>query len=539
MLVQKHRRPTPPPLAAPHSLGRRRHPASSSTDSSASSTASDSSTTSTESTRSTSSSSECAGSSAEGRVEERWKRRRRRSHREHVSPVLVASIAALVLLGLAGVVFLSTQSDDESAAGGASGASTRSSRTATRSSTASSSSSLDGTASATSTAPPRPSETVERSKATAWFPVDKVRGVNLGSLFVFEPWMAPTSWARLGCSSFDSEWPCIEAVGADVLQSKFEAHWSSFYNETDFVEMARLGLNTVRIPLGYWVFDSLIADGERFLAGSFKYLRQVASWAKAAGLYIILDLHGAPGSQTLGESFTGQKTDTAGFFTRANFERAYACLENWTTTAHTDEAFSNVVAIHVVNEPLKDTSTDLISTYYPGAQKAVRDAEAALNVTCGGTGPRECLSLQFMAKSWGSGDPTTSIDNLDRVSFDDHNYAQWIVDDANRSREGYLRYLCTNDRSSSMAPVVVGEWSLSTIGGGELEPASDGATDFFRRFAAAQIWAAEQGAGQIFWSWKNELGSAQWGYQEAVAAGYIPEDLSTLDGHVCDAYRSA
>jgi len=96
--------------------------------------------------------------------------------------------------------------------------------------------------------------------------------------------------------------------------------------------------------------------------------------------------------------------------------------------------------------------------------------------------------------------------------------AQWIIDDADRTREGYLRYLCTNTRSTSMAPVVVGEWSLSTIGGyvlsfllpldrlskssmlmwcfcsGELDPASDGAADFFRRFAAAQIWAAEQGA---------------------------------------------
>ncbi|GAA5850009.1 hypothetical protein JCM9279_004882 [Rhodotorula babjevae] len=493
MLAQKRSRPALPPLAAPYSLGRRRRPASSSTDSSSSpstSTASESSTTSTASTRSTSSSSSRSGSGTEARVEEQWKRRRRRSHPEHVSPALVASIAVLVLLALAGVAYLWLWSDETSAADAPSRASSRSSAAAARSSTLASFSGISRPASAapsTPSASPQPSETVERSKDTAWFPVDKVRGVNLGSLFVFEP---------LGCLSFDSEWPCVEALGADVLQSKFEAHWDSFYSEADFVEMVRLGLNTVRIPLGYWVVDSLIADGEHFLAGSFKYLRQVVLWAKAAGLYIILDLHGAPGSQTADESVTGHKTDSAGFFTSANHERAFECLKNWTTTAHTDPFL------------------------FERSRAAAQGRE-------------------IMATTWGAGDPTTSIDNSDRVSFDDHNYAQWIVDDADRTREGYLRYLCTNTRSTSMAPVVVGEWSLSTIGGGELDPSSDGATAFFRQFAAAQIWAAEQGAGQIFWSWKNELGSAQWGYKEAVAAGYIPEDLSTLDEHVCDAYRLA
>ncbi|BGP49638.1 hypothetical protein JCM10450v2_005540 [Rhodotorula kratochvilovae] len=384
-----------------------------------------------------------------------------------------------------------------------------------------------GSSTATATSA-QPSESVARTKDSAWFPVVKVRGVNLGSLFTFEP---------LGCTGYDSEWPCIEALGVDAVRSKFEEHWGGFYSETDFTEMARLGLNTVRIPLGYqradWTVDSLILEDEHFVPGSFKYLKQVAAWAKAAGLYIILDLHGAPGSQTKGESFTGHKTDSAGFLTVENYERAYECLKNWTTTAHTDEDFSTVVAIHVVNEPLQDASTDLVSAYYPGAQKAIRSAEAALNITCGGDGPRD-----YMATTWGAGDPTTSIDISDRVAYDDHNYAQWIVAESDRTREGYLKYLCTNTRSTGMAPVVVGEWSLSTIGGGELEASSDGAQEFFQQFAAAQIWAAEQGAGQIFWSWKHELGSAQWGYQEAVAAGYIPEDLSTLDGAICDAYRS-
>ena len=40
----------------------------------------------------------------------------------------------------------------------------------------------------------------------------------------------------------------------------------------------------------------------------------------------------------------------------------------------------------------------------------------------------------------------------------------------------------------------MGEWSLSTIGGGELDGESEGAREFFRKFASAQIHSAEKGA---------------------------------------------
>lgn len=83
----------------------------------------------------------------------------------------------------------------------------------------------------------------------AWIPVDKVRGVNLGGLFIMEPvssvhlvqlqksaeshpivacrrqWMAKDSWNSMGCSGFDSEWECNEARGMDEMQWKWENHW--------------------------------------------------------------------------------------------------------------------------------------------------------------------------------------------------------------------------------------------------------------------------------------------------------------------------
>ncbi|GAA6044344.1 hypothetical protein JCM8097_004580 [Rhodosporidiobolus ruineniae] len=424
--------------------------------------------------------------------------------------LLLAGTVGLALLLAALLAFNRPSSSSSSASPSTSPASKKSSSSAT----------ATGTNAASAAGP---TASVTPTKETAWMPVEKVRGVNLGSLFVFEP---------LGCAAYSSEWPCIEALGLDALQTKFEAHWGGFYNETDFQEMARVGVNTVRIPLGYWTVDSLIQDGEYFARGSMKYLTQVLGWAKAAGLYVILDLHAAPGVQVPNQSFTGREMNTTGFFSDANYQRAYDCLANWTTMAHTEESWSTVAMIEVVNEPLQDSSTNLTSVYYPGAQKAIRDAEAALGISCDGGG-KSCLAIQFMDKHWGSGDPSVSIDTSDHIAYDDHNYAQWIVSETNRTRDGYLSYICTNTRSTNMSPIIVGEWSLSTIGGGELETNSTGAQQFFQDFFAASVVAAEKGAGQVFWSWKTELDSPTWGYWDAIQAGYIPADWSTLNRSNC------
>lgn len=127
-----------------------------------------------------------------------------------------------------------------------------------------------------------------------------------------------------------------------------------------------------------------------------------------------------------------------------------------------------------------------------------------------------------MDEKWGSGDPRShlKLPSYDNLAYDDHNYAQWMVYGSNATREGYLEYLCTNTRSSEFpptlrfpsiyglklmslctlladmddSPVITGEFSISTMGGGELDPASEGAQGFFQDFASAAIVSAEKGA---------------------------------------------
>ena len=133
----------------------------------------------------------------------------------------------------------------------------------------------------------------------------KIRGVNLGSFLVLENWLADDVMSGWGCKS-TSEFDCVSSLGdQNKADNDFQGHWSTWVTAADFTDMVSYGLNTVRIPVGYWIGEKLVDSSEHFPRGGERYLDQVVAWARDAGLYVILDLHGAPGAQAT-DAFTGQ-----------------------------------------------------------------------------------------------------------------------------------------------------------------------------------------------------------------------------------------
>lgn len=73
--------------------------------------------------------------------------------------------------------------------------------------------------------------------------------------------------------------------------------------------MVSFGLNTLRIPLGFWLSESLVHADEHFPQGALPALERVCDWAAERGFYVILEMHGAPGAQTAWQAFTGKVND--------------------------------------------------------------------------------------------------------------------------------------------------------------------------------------------------------------------------------------
>jgi hypothetical protein len=136
------------------------------------------------------------------------------------------------------------------------------------------------------------SATSHKELIKRWTPTngEPIRGINLGSFLIFEQWLATNRWATMGCGSTPSERECTAMLGQSAANAAFQAHWASWINETDIGAMSSYGLNTIRIPIGYWINEDLVSPGDTFPQGGLEYLENICNLAANYGFYVIIDL---------------------------------------------------------------------------------------------------------------------------------------------------------------------------------------------------------------------------------------------------------
>lgn len=114
-------------------------------------------------------------------------------------------------------------------------------------------------------------------------------------------------WFTTACnnSTAQDEWTFSQACGAN-LKSVLTNHWDTYITDADIQLIAASGFNHLRIPLGYWAFTSQ-PSGTPYCSqcGQLDQLTRVLASANKYGLYVVLDLHGLPGSQN-GEQESGR-----------------------------------------------------------------------------------------------------------------------------------------------------------------------------------------------------------------------------------------
>ncbi len=115
-----------------------------------------------------------------------------------------------------------------------------------------------------------------------------LRGVNLGSWLVLEKWMVPDVYR--GVDAPDEYSLCL-ALG-DEAGSRLNRHRETFITAEDFRWIRDSGLNAVRLPVGYWALEA-----PKPYVESARFIDFALDQAQANGLKLLLDLHGAPGSQ--------------------------------------------------------------------------------------------------------------------------------------------------------------------------------------------------------------------------------------------------
>ncbi len=190
-------------------------------------------------------------------------------------------------------------------------------------------------------------------------PVIKLRGVNLGNYFLLEPWMLLGSGAP---ASIPDDWTIrsilSQRFGDVSMQSLITSYQNTYIQEEDLNNLFRMGINFVRLPLYYRNIRDLNAKGS-WVPGlyDFSAVDKILDMCADRGMYVLLDLHGAPGSQST--SFhTGRqsaKSPSAGFyhqlFNPANKVYRQRTAELWRAIANHYKKNTVVLGYDLINEP--------------------------------------------------------------------------------------------------------------------------------------------------------------------------------------------
>ncbi|KAG2072055.1 glycoside hydrolase family 5 protein [Suillus decipiens] len=426
-----------------------------------------------------------------------------------------------------------------------------------------------------------------------------IYGVNLGGWLVLEPPMLPQEWLDMGGESCPrSCWSCISTESSfakaypDTVDTKCAQHWDTWFTQDDVSALKAAGINTVRVPLGYWIVEALVdRSHESYPRGGLKYLRRGLGWLKDAGIQAIVDHHALPGVQTPNQMFAGNCTTDVQFYTPYNYHRALVWTTVMTTLSHLDPDFGSVFAIEAINEPITNaTFTPNYGTFQKNFVQVMRAVELILGISV----PSSSLSLSipasvsnnftaalsaassanifqaevqaalsdavpilleigaayglqtileaspfkqsgdslvanFMDMNWQYDKPSNPADAaIGPQAYDNHLYYSFGGVAAD-DPESYMTSICNLQRIQ--ADAAVGNSPL-WFGEWSLGTQFNATDEFLYKWADAQKLAYSKGAGWIFWNFKIEISSLssgrQWSYLEGLKLGFLTQDPATL-----------
>lgn len=107
----------------------------------------------------------------------------------------------------------------------------------------------------------------------------------------------------------NTEFDLVKKLGQEEADKTFAKHWETFITKDDVDLMVKYNLNSVRIPIGFWIIEETVNADETYPRGGLDYLRNAAKWFKDAGMTVLLDLHAAPGGAASTNSFAGRCVD--------------------------------------------------------------------------------------------------------------------------------------------------------------------------------------------------------------------------------------
>ena len=181
-----------------------------------------------------------------------------------------------------------------------------------------------------------------------------LKGVNTGNWLMLEMWML--NYAGKG---IEDQHEFIETLEdrfgkekAEKLMDIYRSHWMK---EGDFDIIKSFDMNTIRLPFDYKLLMDSDTKPFKLKSDAWEWLDLTINTAKEKGLYVILDMHGAPGRQS-GMDHSG-RVGYNKLWSNKGFQEQTAWLWKQISDRYKNE--STIAAYDLLNEPWGSSEKNL------------------------------------------------------------------------------------------------------------------------------------------------------------------------------------
>ncbi len=283
----------------------------------------------------------------------------------------------------------------------------------------------------------------------------KLRGINLGSWLLPEGYML--KFKKRTSGPWQLENMIAELVGDQAAARFWREWWDNFITLDDIRFLKRAGFNSVRLPLNWRLFVTP-RPPYRFEGPGWELVERLIGWCRVEGLYVVIDLHGAPGGQT-----GTQIDDSHGYpFLFLDAESQQITIDLWRELAKRYRNEPTVLGYDLLNEPIGhmfDTArlNPLLGPLYDRLVAAVREVDPHHIIFLAGaqwntnfeilTPPKVPNIAYTFHTYWTPGTDVSVIERYLRVAWE-HQVPLWLGESGENTDawvEGFRRTLDDNN----------------------------------------------------------------------------------------------
>lgn len=206
-----------------------------------------------------------------------------------------------------------------------------------------------------------------------------LNGVNIGNWFLWETWMGFVPEYTEDWAHYDTLEVLTERFGEEKTAEIEKTFMDNFITEDDIAQIEKLGFNCVRVP--FWYRNFMNEDGTWLTSNhndnpGFQRLDWLIEVCEKYGIYIILDMHGAPGGQSKNHS-TGKAGRNELYEVK---EKMDTCVELWTTIAERYKDNEVIAVYDLLNEPQNNSGYTGDYSWEAGTPEAASQTNKAYDI---------------------------------------------------------------------------------------------------------------------------------------------------------------